>query len=77
MPATLINLLGGSTSRFSGGTIFNVAEYILHPQYNTNTLDNDIAVLRADVSLPLKSFKGFKWTNSTCSLALHLLAFHS
>lgn len=50
VPAFLINLWGGSTSIVSGGIIFFVDEYILHPQYDDWTLDNDIAVLHVSVS---------------------------
>lgn len=49
VPANLINLWGGSTSRLTGGHVFFVVEYINHPQYNTNTLNNDISVIRVDV----------------------------
>lgn len=45
-----INLWGGSTSRISGGIVFFVAQYINHPQYNAATLNNDISVIRVDVS---------------------------
>jgi hypothetical protein len=51
---TQINLWGGSTSRLTGGRVFFVEEYILHPQYDIFTLDNDVAVLRMDVSKNLK-----------------------
>lgn len=48
-----INLYGGSTSRLTGGHLFFVARYILHPSYNRNTLDFDIALLQVDVRLNL------------------------
>lgn len=51
VPANQINLWGGATSRISGGQLFMVAQYINHPQYNTNTLNNDISVIRVEVSL--------------------------
>lgn len=44
-----INLWGGSTSRLIGGHLFFVTEYVLHPQYDDWTLDNDVAVIRVDV----------------------------
>lgn len=50
VPAILINLWGGSTSIISGGIIFFVDQYILHPQYDDWTLNNDIAVLQVSVS---------------------------
>ncbi|KAJ8736117.1 hypothetical protein PYW08_006773 [Mythimna loreyi] len=37
----------GSTNANSGGTVHNVNQIIIHPQYNTNTNNNDIAVLRS------------------------------
>lgn len=45
-----INLWGGSTSRLTGGIVFFVAQYINHPQYAPSTLNNDISVIRVDVS---------------------------
>jgi trypsin len=36
----------GSSDRLSGGQIFNFAEYIIHPSWNPNTNDNDVAVVR-------------------------------
>ena len=48
-PPTSINLWGGSTSRLTGGTIFFVTEYLLHPQYDDWELDNDVALVRVDV----------------------------
>lgn len=50
VPAFLINLYGGSSSIVSGGVIFSVDNYILHPEYNDWTLDNDVAVLLVSVS---------------------------
>ncbi|CRK99630.1 CLUMA_CG012941, isoform B [Clunio marinus] len=44
-PPTSINLWGGSTSRLTGGRIFFVEQYVLHPQYNTFSLDNDVAIV--------------------------------
>ena len=57
-PPTSINLWGGSTSRLTGGHIFFVSEYINHPEYDTWTLDNDISLIRIDVSLK------HKWTKT-------------
>lgn len=49
-PPEVINLMGGSTNRLSGFITFMVAEYINHPQYVPRTLDNDISIIRVDVS---------------------------
>jgi len=52
-PPHLINLWGGSTSRLTGGVIFLITEYILHPTYNVIPIDNDIAVMRINPETPL------------------------
>lgn len=49
-PPELVNLWGGSTSRLSGGHLFFVSRYILHPGYNRATVDLDIAVIEVAVS---------------------------
>jgi trypsin len=36
----------GSTSRLTGGVIFNSAQIVRHPQYSGTTLNNDVAVHR-------------------------------
>lgn len=46
-----INLYGGSNSRISGGHLFFVTRYVLHPSYSRVTLDFDIAIIEVDVSL--------------------------
>lgn len=48
-PAELVNLWGGSTSRISGGHLFFVRRYVLHPGYNRATVDLDIAIIEVDV----------------------------
>ena len=48
-PPTLLNLWGGSTSRLTGGTIFFVSDYFLHPEYDIPSADNDVALVRVDV----------------------------
>lgn len=49
-PASQVNLYGGSTSRISGGHMFFVTAYHLHPGYDRSTIDLDIAVIAVDVS---------------------------
>lgn len=49
-PVSQVNLYGGSTSRISGGHLFFVTAYHLHPGYDRNTIDLDIAVIAVDVS---------------------------
>ncbi|KXJ79753.1 hypothetical protein RP20_CCG028104 [Aedes albopictus] len=43
-------LRGGSANRLSGGIIFAVAQIVNHPQYNANTINNDVSVLRTTTS---------------------------
>ncbi|EAT42905.1 AAEL005614-PA [Aedes aegypti] len=43
-------LRGGSSSRLTGGVIFAVAQIVNHPQYNANTINNDVSVLRTTTS---------------------------
>ncbi|XP_070508844.1 trypsin 3A1-like [Chironomus tepperi] len=52
-PAIMINLRGGSSSRVSGGFLFFVDSYTLHPQYDTDWLDFDIAIIRVADDSPL------------------------
>lgn len=49
-PPELVHLWGGSTSRVSGGHLFFVRQYFLHPGYNRQSLDLDIAIIAVDVS---------------------------
>jgi hypothetical protein len=49
--ATTVTWHGGSVNRLSGGIVFTTAEYILHPQYNFATLDNDVLVARSNEPL--------------------------
>lgn len=48
-PPELINLYGGSSSRISGGHLFFVTRYVLHPRYSRITLDFDIALINVSV----------------------------
>lgn len=50
-PASLVHLWGGSTSRTTGGHLFFVSAYHLHPGYDRQSIDLDIAILEVDVSL--------------------------
>ncbi|KAL7012057.1 hypothetical protein ACKWTF_014605 [Chironomus riparius] len=52
-PAMLINLLGGTTDRTSGGTLFFTDFYTLHPQYDPVWLDFDIALIRVADDSPM------------------------
>ena len=62
-PPEFINLWGGSTSRVSGGHLFFIREYHLHPQYRTIRLstgqviwDYDVGVIRVDDNFRLEGF---------------------
>uniref|UniRef100_A0A182MWY8 Peptidase S1 domain-containing protein n=1 Tax=Anopheles culicifacies TaxID=139723 RepID=A0A182MWY8_9DIPT len=48
--ANSITFRGGSESRTAGGTIFQAAQIINHPQYNSNNLNNDVCVIRITTS---------------------------
>ncbi|XP_055641750.1 trypsin-7-like isoform X2 [Toxorhynchites rutilus septentrionalis] len=48
-----ISLRAGSSDRSFGGTIYNVSQIAVHPQYNPLLFDHDVALLR--VSGPFKS----------------------
>ncbi|XP_039437949.1 trypsin-7-like [Culex pipiens pallens] len=41
-----LTLRGGSTSRLEDGYIFEVAEIVIHPQYDPYNIENDAALLR-------------------------------
>lgn len=49
-PPELINLWGGSTSRVSGGHLFFITRYVMHPNYDSRDRDLDIAVIQVHVS---------------------------
>lgn len=55
-PFEMINLYGGSTSRLSGGHLFFISRYVMHPGYNRQTIDLDIAVIEIDPATPLEGF---------------------
>ncbi|XP_035786476.1 trypsin delta-like [Anopheles albimanus] len=44
-PITAITIRAGSTLRNSGGFLFNHLSYVVHDQYNSTTLANDVAVI--------------------------------
>jgi len=39
----------------TGGQLFFVVRYILHPEYNQQTMDHDVALIEVDVSQPTKT----------------------
>ncbi|KAM9320390.1 transmembrane protease serine 2 [Gastrophryne carolinensis] len=45
------NVYAGSTSRTSGGTFYTVEKVISHPNYKTDTKDNDIALMKLRSSI--------------------------
>lgn len=55
-PAELLNLYGGSTSRLTGGHIFFVESYHIHPQYNPSTWDVDVGLIEVYSGSPLVGF---------------------
>lgn len=46
-----LNIRAGSSSQFKGGVIVDVKEAIPHPEYNTTTFYNDIAILKLETPL--------------------------
>ncbi|XP_050087101.1 trypsin alpha-3-like [Anopheles aquasalis] len=51
MPAVAsISFRGGSASRTTGGVIFQAAQIINHPNYNSANLNNDVCVIRITTS---------------------------
>lgn len=53
-PASEINLRGGTSNRLSGGFIFFVESYTLHPQYDPFMLDFDVAIIQVQRDTPLQ-----------------------
>nr|XP_040238909.2 chymotrypsin-1-like [Anopheles coluzzii]XP_040238910.2 chymotrypsin-1-like [Anopheles coluzzii] len=53
-PAT-ITMYGGSASQTSGGVVFSPSKIVIHPQYNSSTLDYDAAIIRVN-----NTFQGYK-----------------
>ncbi|CAG4977662.1 unnamed protein product [Parnassius apollo] len=45
----------GSTWANSGGTVYNTAQIINHPDYNARTINNDVAILRASSTFSLNN----------------------
>nr|AHI07442.1 trypsin [Antheraea pernyi] len=41
----------GSTSSVSGGVLHFINRFIIHPSYNRNTLDNDVAIMRTQLTI--------------------------
>uniref|UniRef100_A0A2M3ZDL9 Putative trypsin-like serine protease n=1 Tax=Anopheles braziliensis TaxID=58242 RepID=A0A2M3ZDL9_9DIPT len=46
-----VTLYGGSTSRTTGGRVFQVVNITTHPEYNPDTFDCDVSVVRVSSSL--------------------------
>jgi trypsin len=73
-PASQIQLRGGSTNRNTGGVVFQSSSYINHPQYNRNTLANDIVIIRTTtnmvgtniVAIPISPICNTAGTNACC-----------
>jgi len=51
-PPNQLQLRGGSTLRNTGGVLFNVHSYIMHPSYNAR-LEYDIGLLRTPDNSPI------------------------
>lgn len=53
-PPLEINLRGGTANRLTGGYIYFAESYTLHPQYDPNWLDFDIALIRVQSNTPIR-----------------------
>lgn len=53
-PASEINLRGGTANRLTGGYIYFAENYLIHPRYDPNWLDFDIALIRVQESTPIR-----------------------
>ncbi|XP_050348467.1 trypsin, alkaline B-like [Nymphalis io] len=51
--ARQFRIRAGSSTASSGGTVYNVNNLIIHPNYNQLTINNDIGVVRLSTSLSL------------------------
>ncbi|XP_053691016.1 trypsin-7-like [Sabethes cyaneus] len=49
-PVSSMTFRAGSSSRTTGGTIFQAAEIVNHPLYDPVTIDNDVCVIRITTS---------------------------
>ncbi|KAF4552574.1 Trypsin [Elsinoe fawcettii] len=50
-----LTIRAGSNSRSSGGTVSSVTRIINNPNFNSNTLDGDVAILKLTTSIPQSS----------------------
>ncbi|KAI1286693.1 Plasma kallikrein [Halotydeus destructor] len=55
MDKTLMAIGGSNSRRFYRSTMFKVSKSIVHRDYNTTTLENDIALLKTSEPMPLYS----------------------
>uniref|UniRef100_A0A182PRS7 Peptidase S1 domain-containing protein n=1 Tax=Anopheles epiroticus TaxID=199890 RepID=A0A182PRS7_9DIPT len=67
--ANAITFRGGSSSRTTGGVIFQAAQIINHPQYNNNNLNNDVCVIRITTSFVGTNIAPIRLVSSGTSFA--------
>ncbi|XP_067004189.2 trypsin-1 [Anabrus simplex] len=53
--ASRLSLRAGSSNRGSGGSVHQAAQVIAHPNYNSNTVDYDFALIRVSSAFSLSS----------------------
>ncbi|XP_049548679.1 trypsin alpha-3-like [Anopheles darlingi] len=63
-PASAISFRGGSASRTTGGVIFQAAQIINHPNYNSANLNNDVCVIRITTSFVGANIAPIRLVNS-------------
>ncbi|KAF2646320.1 insect inhibitor with A fungal trypsin [Massarina eburnea CBS 473.64] len=53
--ASSTTVRAGSLSRTSGGTLVKVSKITVHPSFNSNTYDSDVAIFKLATSIPTSS----------------------
>lgn len=51
-----VQVRAGSISSFQHGTVRNVTKFVRHPNYDSNNMDNDVALVKVDESFVWKMY---------------------
>jgi len=57
--ASSVKVRAGSLKYASGGTLVSVSKIVVHPDYDSNTIDNDIALWQLATAIPTSSTIGY------------------
>ncbi|KAI9048419.1 hypothetical protein LZ554_007255 [Drepanopeziza brunnea f. sp. 'monogermtubi'] len=57
--ASAVSVRAGSLRYASGGTLVKVSKILVHPSYNENTFDNDVALWTLTTAIPTSSTIGY------------------